>query len=265
MTPGSFSSRTFNRASTSFRPARRRANPSVKARTVSALVTVGADDVDGLVLRMSEGSRVVGRISFDGETVPTSYAGVDLRAVPVDWDYTPLNLDGVLSARISNAGRFWMTGLSGPRVMRLISSTQNWTLKSVLVNGIDVTDVPLPFGTAAESIEEIEVVLTDRVSRIGGTVRDIRGKPLRDAGVVVFATDRSRWTEPSRFVAAAQSDLEGAFSIRGLPSGEYFVAVIPFIEGEDWRDPELLEGLVTGASRLDLSDGQSMVVNVMAR
>jgi hypothetical protein len=43
-------------------------------------------------------------------------------------------------------------------------------LKSVSANGVDVTDVALPFGTGAPS--DVQVVVTSRITELSGTVAD---------------------------------------------------------------------------------------------
>ena len=61
-----------------------------------------------------------------------------------------------------------MAGLSGPRVLRLSEGATNWTLKAVRLDGREITDAPVTFGTANQSIDGLEVILTDRVSVVTG-------------------------------------------------------------------------------------------------
>jgi hypothetical protein len=68
----------------------------------------------------------------------------------------------------------------------------------VLLDGRDVTDTPLPFGAANQSIEGVDVVLTDRVSEVTGRVVDARGRGVADATVVREATFCRRGYVPRR-------------------------------------------------------------------
>jgi hypothetical protein len=142
-------------------------------------------------------------------------------------------------------------------------------LKQVLANGVDVTDTPLPFGSKSQSLSDVEVVLTDRITEIAGTVTDDRGRSVADARVVAFAADRDLWYDRSRFAKIAPSDANGAFSIRDLPPGVYFVAAVDrrraSEENGEWLDPDLLDSLTPGAARITLSEGQRISANPTLR
>ncbi len=138
-------------------------------------------------------------------------------------------------------------------------------LKEVRVNGVDATDRPLPFGRPNQSLTGVEVVLTDRVSELAGTVTDDRGAPARDARVVAFSSDRGRWYPGSRFHRATASDADGAFTIAGLPFGNYYVAALSQLPpgGDDgWQDPQVLETLARTASSVTVRDGEKQVVTL---
>ena len=61
---------------------------------------------------------------------------------------------------------------------------------------------------------------------------DARGRDVANATVVVFATDRtfwgepSRWGETSRFVASVRAGRDGTFSVRNLAPGDYWAAAL---------------------------------------
>ena len=82
-------------------------------------------------------------------------------------------------------------------------------MKAIRVRGIDVTDQVLAFGRNDQSLNDVEVVLTDRLNEVGGTVVDDHGRAAADARVVVFPIDRERWYPASRYlrVATAAADL----------------------------------------------------------
>ena len=68
---------------------------------------------------------------------------------------------------------------------------------------------------------------------------------------MAFAADRDLWYDRSRFAKIAASDANGAFSIRDLPPGDYFVAAVDrrraSEENGEWLDPDLLDSLTPGA------------------
>jgi hypothetical protein len=237
-----------------------RANPSTEGEFASRFITVNGTDVTGIVIRMSTGSAISGHVRFQGASSPIP-TGIEVTAVPVDLDRSPLVGNPPATANIRPDWGFEMAGISGPRLFRLRQPPPGWTLKAVTLNGIDVTDMPLPFGTAAQSLTDLEVVLTDRVSELSGNVTDRRGRPATDYTVTVFATDRDSWTPASRFLTTARPGPHGIFTVTGLPPGEYFVAAVDRMVDGEWQDPDVLESVIPGAMRVTLTEGQRLSVS----
>jgi hypothetical protein len=244
-----------------------RVRSSMEGEFAALSVAVNGTDVKDLLVQTSPGSTIGGRITFDGARAPAA-RNFDLSAVPSDADLAPL--DGNFArADIRNDWTFELSGISGPRRLRLLRAPRGWGLKQVLANGVDVTDTPLPFGSKSQSLSDVEVVLTDRITEIAGTVTDDRGRSAADARVVAFAVDRDLWYDRSRFAKIAPSDANGAFSVRDLPPGVYFVAAVDrrraSEENGEWLDPDLLDSLTLGAVRITLSEGQSISANPRLR
>ena len=158
-----------------------------------------------------------------------------------------------------------MAGMHGPRRLRLVRAPQGWWLKSITSGGIDITDRPLSFGTSEQSLRDIEVTLTRRAGMVIGTVSDARG-PVPGSNVVVYASDRALWYTQSRFLGRATTRSDGAFSIDGLPPGDYFAVAFDRAQateaGGEWQDPELLESVVSQAASLALNEGQQVALNL---
>jgi hypothetical protein len=130
----------------------------------------------------------------------------------------------------------------------------------IRVRGIDVTDQPLAFGTAAQSTDDVEVVLTDRVTQILGRVRDRDGRAAVGATAIVFAPTRDRWYAESRHMRAAPVGEDGRFRVEGLPPGHYYVAAVavanvPAGGAGAWRDPSFLESLVAPSTSVTVEQG----------
>jgi protocatechuate 3,4-dioxygenase beta subunit len=238
--------------------------PNDEGESASQFVTVGNTDVTGLTVQLSRGSTLKGRITFEGNPSPEAYFSLDLQAVPVDTDRTPQNLEAPASARIRPDGSFDMAGLSGPRVLRLSEGASDWTLKSVRLDGREITDTPLTFGAANQSIDGLEVILTDRVSVVMGHVLDGRGRGVADATAVVFPIDRTLWGPASRFVASVRTARDGAFSIRNLPPGYYHAAAATQVAPGEWQDADLLDALAAIATPLTIVEGDAVTATLRA-
>jgi hypothetical protein len=214
-------------------------------------------------VRTSLGSSIRGRIVFEpalGSPTPRPW-DVALSPIPVDYDFSPQN--NFASADIRPDGSFVIQGINGPRRLEVITAPPGWTVKEINAGGVDVTDRVLSFGTADESLDDVEVVLTDRVSELIGFVRDDRARPT-SATVVVFSTDRAQWYPRSRFVLRVRTEADGTYSIAGMPPGSYYATPVRGVpaDGDDaWQEPAFLESLIPGAMNVIIGDGERRSAN----
>jgi uncharacterized protein (DUF2141 family) len=234
---------------------RGRMNGSTEGEFASQFVTVNGADVPNLMMRTTPGSTITGRVRFvgGGSIKPSE---IDVAPVPVDLDLAPLNGGAPIRAAIRGDWTFTMGGVSGPRRLRLLRAPASWTLQGVYVNGSDVTDTPVVFDAKSRALTDVEIVLTSNVTELMGGVTDARGEPASDYAAVVFSVDRDFRYAQSRFVRLARPEQDGAFRVRGLPPGDYYVAALSWVQGEEWQDPALLESLATRATRVTLTEGQ---------
>ena len=113
-------------------------------------------------------------------------------------------------------------------------------------------------------LDGIEVVLTNQVTTITGTVRDIRGIGRNDFIVTFFPVGQfESWERQSR-QRTIRPDPDGVYRIRNLPAGDYLAAAVPAmslpIEGE-W-DPAFWEKVRPSAISFRLAEGQSFPLNL---
>jgi hypothetical protein len=200
-------------------------------------ITVGAEDLNGVVLLTGPGARVTGQIVTDTGVVPSIRAQqLTVMARPVQLD--PSSPAGGVG-RVNDDFTFELNGVFDPRVFRL-NAPQGWSLKSVLLNGQDVTDVPLEL-PPAQTVSGMQIVITERTTDLSGRVTDARSRPVTDVTVVIFPADEDKWMYQSRFVRAARPDQDGRYEIRGLPpSGDYLAIAVQGLEDGQAGDPEVL-------------------------
>ncbi len=221
-------------------------------------ITVGLDDVRDLFVATAPGAVARGVVTTDqGQPLPAQGRQVGIMAIGAD----PTSPVGATPARIAADGSFELRGLSEARVIR-VNAPADWYLKSVLYDGVDVTDTPIDFvpGTTTSSLR---VVLTESTTELSGTVIDGRGDPVLDAAVVVFASDESAWTFQSRFVQTARPDQDGRYRIRNLPPRtDYRIVAVQGLEDGQAGDPDYLRTLIDAADRLTLNEGEAKTVDV---
>jgi protocatechuate 3,4-dioxygenase beta subunit len=221
-------------------------------------------DVKDLDIQTGLGSTITGRLIFDGGE-PPPLERLELSAMPVDLDRTPGGQTA--RARINPEDyTFELARINGPRRIQVMQPPSGWMLKGVVINGVDVTDEPLAFGRDDQSLDGVEVLLTNRATRLAGRIPETRDVSVTDLGVLVFSTRRDQWYLNTRYIRRSSARSDGSFSFEGLPPGEYYVmAAYPPDDPGAWRDPEVLERLALQATRTRLSEGQQISVDVRPR
>jgi hypothetical protein len=220
---------------------------------------VSGGDIDNLTVVTTPGATVSGRVAYEGQSAPKPT--LQVTAAPPSGGAAPIGLlisaRALGSGRVNNDGTFELRGLAGPQMIRLQAIPPGWALKSITVDGVDITDAPHDFRPGS-TVTGMVITLTDRLSEITGTVRDTRGQAVADYVLVAFPEDPKLWGAQSRFVQTTRPNQNGTFSIKGLPAGRYLAAVVPALETGLQSDPAVLEQLRSGARSFSLTEGQTL-------
>ena len=227
---------------------------------ISTPLSVGDANVTGISVAAHAGVRVTGRVEFDGSSPKPSPK--DLRTLPVrvePIDGRPATVGVMTGAQIDpTTGAFYTAGLvAGRYFIRASGSVGPWTLKSAVVNGRDVADVPLTVD--ANDIDGLVLTLTDHPSGLRGQVRSSQGAPDADATVIVFPADPSGWRDAGaspRRLRSVRASRTGSYSIGSLPPGDYDVIAVNDAAAARWQDPALLQQLARSAAHVTILDGQ---------
>ena len=165
------------------------------------------------------------------------------------------------SAQIEPDGRFTLTGVMPGRYFLRGGMG---TLKSAVVGGQDVADLPLDF-TAERDVMDAVITMTDQVSELSGTIVDATGKLAPDYTVMVASTDSKYWIPGSRRIVMSRPSPDGRYTFRSLPPGEYVLVLLSDFEQGTQYDPEFLKSLATGAIRVSISDGGKVAQDLRVR
>jgi hypothetical protein len=223
-------------------------------------VNVTGENISDLILTTSPGFAISGRATFEGSTAPPAIKGLTIGAREMDLAIQSLGLPPTIAnSPVDAAGRFRIVGVRGK--VRVMGGGAGWFVKKVSVRGVDVTSAG--FDVSAD-LDGIEVVLTNQVTTITGTVRDIRGIGRNDFIVTFFPVGQfESWERQSR-LRTIRPDPDGVYRIRNLPAGDYLAAAVPAmslpIEGE-W-DPAFWEKVRPSAISFRLAEGQSFPLNL---
>ncbi len=229
------------------------------AETGSLSVVVSGSDLTTVTVATSRGATLSGTVVFEGQPMRT----VDrepIRITAVAVEPSPGAPRGLSQSRLAGDGGFEIAGLFGARALRVAGLPTGWMLKSISRGGVDVTDTPVDVAGTAR-LDGFQVVVTNRVSEVTGTVTNANRQLVKGGAVLLFAADASRWKYPSRFVRSAPIQDNGAFRIAALPPGSYLVAPVQSLQS-NWDAPELLKPLRDRATAVRLAEGERKVVTV---
>lgn len=221
-------------------------------------VTVNGVDITGLRLAATLGATVRGMVVTENGGLPGfSPSRVQVTTQPVDFN----RLRIARPDRINDDWTFEVKGLTDNDLIRLRGLPRGWGLKAVRFRNVDATDRALT--TTELSVPgALEVVVTDRLTHLSGSVTDAQGAPALDYTVVVFPEARDRWTYPTRSVQTARPDQNGIFKIDGLPAGRYYAVAGDYVPQQAWTSPEYLQQLSPWATSFELRGAQNETLSL---
>jgi len=204
-------------------------------------VDVTGGDVEGVVLPMRPGAIVRGRVLNEageplGVPVMVSFAQVNGGRAPMPrpvrtYSDGSFRLEGAFGVQHVRAVEARMIpgseapGINVRNLQEVTAATRQlttWWLKSIVLNGRDVTHDPLTFNGGEV---RLDITMTNRAATVRGTVAWNRSGGRRRPAVIVFVDDDSQWGRPSRLVGTSEVDEAGRFEVRGMAAGARFLAV----------------------------------------
>jgi len=211
-------------------------NISATAQLVFNVVS----DMDGIVLMLTNGASLSGRIILEAATgtgtPPLTAFRVQLRS-SLDGLITP-NLGGPQpqSQPTSAEGSFRIENvLPGEYRFSISALPESVYVKQAHYNQIDILDKPIVFSTSESG--SLEVVLSTRGGEINGTVAaDNRSSVQGSTAVLIPDRQRDRFD----LYKSTTVDANGNFSIRGIAPGDYHVFVWEAIDPYAYFDPGFL-------------------------
>ena len=225
-------------------------------------------DVRGVALVVSPGLTLNGTLRFDGASPPlkdltrlratvlppylaTLRPGSSIQTIAFVPSVT-IKPDGTFQIASMPPGAFRFN-LVGPEL-----DASPWRLQSATIGDRDLLDHDFQVA-AGGGASTLVVTLTDRAAELQGTLRTASGAPASDVVVIAFSADRKYWGANARRVKAARPAADGAFSIKGLPPGDYLLAAVTDVDQDEWQAVEFLDKLTSAAIKISIADGEKKI------
>jgi hypothetical protein len=226
--------------------------------------TVSGADISGIRIVTGRGATITGRVVFEGASPRENPAGpLRVFANPSD----PMNRrvffgggDPLSNGVLDSNGNFQLSASGGP-VFFTASTPPAWVVKSVTLDGTDITDEPFDL-TGKQSVSGLIIRLTDKLTQISGRVTDGRGQLLRDYVVVIQPAEPKEPLLNSRWIRMARPDTSGRFETRGLRPGRYVATAIETLEQGRQFAPEFQEQLRRGAREFAVREGETVALDL---
>jgi uncharacterized protein (DUF2141 family) len=229
-------------------------------------VDLNGEDRLGLVVRLEPAAAISGRIVFESVSgpAPADFTNVrlPLRPLSTTLDGTRIAPDGTFTIAGIDPGRYRLTptfaaGRGTPAAP--------WVLKSVMLNGRDVADMPFEIAVG-EQVSGAVVTFTDRATELSGMLLDASGQPAPGFYVAVFSTDPAHWLSGARRAPAPiRAATDGRYRFAGLPPGQYYLAALTSVDQIDLADAALLKQLAASAITIALAEGEKKVQDLKFR
>jgi hypothetical protein len=234
-----------------------------------AELRANGDDIPDLVIRLEPGIELGGRVAIDAAALasPPDLAKIRLTLTPLaseaqlplstatggDAPRAAVNADGTFAFDEVPPGSY--------RISATAPGANGWWLRSAIINGADVLDVPLELGKSGD-VSGAVLTLSNRHTELSGTLQSPKGAPAPEYFVIAFPADRALWRAGSRRVQVTRPATDGAFSIQNLPGGDYLVAALTDVEPNEWSEPAFLQALAAGAVKVTLQDGERKAIRI---
>jgi hypothetical protein len=229
-------------------------NSSTGARRARIPIDVGRGDLEGLTLSAVPDVSLKGHIVSDSDGPPLPLSSVRVSLQPREFDGFS---GGTAVGRPDEGGHFEIAHVPADRYLLSVSGLPSGAYvkaarteqADVLASGLDLSGGGAPGGLA--------IVVSPRGATVSGNIQSA------GAVVVLIPRDKDRRDQPY-FHKSAVADQKGAFSIAGVPPGDYKLYAWEEAGGEAWLDPDFVRPFESKGEPVTLREGEQKTVSLQA-
>ena len=228
------------------------------SRVMHALAEIDAhgSDIRGLTLQLEDGFTVSGTVRFDGTATPPPFSSLRVSLSPVQ-AANPVSISSG-SMNVGADGRFTLIGVTAGRYRLTVTPPAPWQLRSSLVGGQDSLDLPVDI---RQSVTDAVITLSDRPSELSGRIENVAGAAA-DYSIILFPENRAMWVAPARRILTTKTAVDGTFSFRNVPPGDYLIGAVDDVEQGEWYDPTFLQRLLPASMKVSIAEGEKKVQDI---
>jgi len=241
--------------------------PGRSSEFASVPIEIGDEDISGLLITTGSGVTLSGRVVFDGaapKNAVAEHAHVSASIVKGRFPFRRPSTGN--NGAIAGDGSFRIANAYGK--VLFMPFAPGWQLKSVMLDGVDITDVP--YDTSRGGTDRLEIVMTDEKQGLTGRVVDARGRPPGHFVVLTFPRTVRPGTLPNRYLGMSAnsgtnygSGSDGTFRLMNLPPGEYFAAALGSLPENAQFDVEFHESIKSRATPFEVLPGRTVHLEFM--
>src|SRR5688572_1454168 len=189
--------------------------------SASVPISSAGQEIADLVITTNPGKTISGEVTFEGAPAGLKFLRVNVSAADPGAP-PPTRIYDDKQGTVDENGRFQIRGLTGGRALFNAfpampgGGVPQLSVKSVMIDGENFTDVPFDLSTAKEDTK-IQIVMTDKQTTIAGTVKNARGELVIDYTAVMYPAQPKEGVMAARYMRAVRPDQQGRFQARGLP------------------------------------------------
>jgi sarcosine oxidase gamma subunit len=220
-------------------------------------------DMDGVVLTLSAGVSISGRLSVEGPDTPgtpgtssLSLYRVQLRPAVANSPFVgspqpqsqSTSADGVF--RIDNV-------VPGEYVIAVVPLPSDTYVKQARFNQNDVLSKPMQFSSSDSGT--LEVLLSSRGGQVNGTVVDEQQRGIPNTQAVLIP---DRFRDRFDLYKTSTSDANGHFTLHGIAPGEYHLFAWEAIDPYAYFDPDLMKQFESKGKPVHIAESARESVDV---
>jgi protocatechuate 3,4-dioxygenase beta subunit len=224
----------------------------------STPITVTDSNLGNVVVTLSPTFSIKGRLSVDGKLQATDVGSLRVQLRRTIGGMSTTDSAQPISAIVGADGTFQLNEVApGEYRVAFASPLLNYYIKEMKYGAADALNNRIQVSAGAS--DTIEIVLSERVAQVNGTVMDDKLHPV--SGVqVVLVPDAHR--DRSELFRTASTDQNGHFTIPGVSPGDYKVFAWESIESYGYFDPELLKRDDAKGQRIRIQESDKVAVDL---